>query len=236
MIDDRRVPNAPDESSAASTRGLPRAPSPNATSPASSPAATTAMRHSASAAAPLLITRPRSLLVALATTEQRGQSKKLFLFRRLAKSVIEICITSPRRFVCSEKRRRAGAPPALGTQPSAWTADGTSHPNVMAEDPARVVQPSLRDDDPAVRRSRVRHPRPRLSLPPAPFRRLFFAKCVAECSPPHLPVSTMPLRPASSAPGRSPPTTSPRRTTPRTTSSRRTSGNSSSASPTCTFS
>ena len=58
----------------------------------------------------------------------------------------------------------------------------------MAEDPARVVQPSLRDDDPAVRRSRVRHPRPRLSLAPAPFRRLFFAKCgrMLTSSPPRI--------------------------------------------------
>ena len=107
MIDDRRVPNAPDESSAASTRGLPRAPSPNATSPASSPAATTAMRHSASAAAPLLITRPRSLLVAVATTEQRGQSKKLFYFEGRAKSVIEIMHEpAPVRLLREEKTRR----------------------------------------------------------------------------------------------------------------------------------
>ena len=234
MIDDRRVPNAPDESSAASTRGLPRAPSPNATSPASSPAATTAMRHSASAAAPLLITRPRSLLVAVATTEQRGQSKKLY-FRRPGQ-IRDRNHSRARAGSSAPRREDAPVPlPLWGHNPprgrrterhiqTSWR----KIPLASCSPPSATMTP--RYADPAsVTPVRVFPSHRTVSAP-------LFAKCVAECSPPHLPVSTMPLRPASSAPGRSPPTTSPRRTTPRTTSSRRTSGNSSSASPTCTFS
>ena len=104
----------------------------------------------------------------------------------------------------------------------------------MAEDPARIVSPSLRDDDPAVRALESPARRPDLSRP----RAVSATRKVPNASTAHLPrhpVSAIP-RPASSARGRSPRTISPRRTTRRTTSCPRTSGSSSSASPTCTFS
>ena len=234
MIDDRRVPNAPDESSAASTRSLPRAPSPNATSPASSPAATTAMRHSARAAAALLITHAFPPCGG-GDHRTEGTIQETFLFRRPGQIRDR---NHARARAGSSAPRREDAPvplPLWGHNPprgrrterhiqTSWR----KIPLASCSPPSATMTP--RYADPAsVTRVRV--------FPSHPHRfGASFLPNAAECSPPHLPVSTMPLRPASSAPGRSPPTTSPRRTTPRTTSSRRTSGNSSSASPTCTFS
>ena len=160
-----------------------------ATSPPSSPAATTAMRHSASAAAPLL----------MPCATYSGDPPIQFPKGPTAGTFAPHPNFGARRGQIN--RAPVRLPPVRGKKAGALPLWDTTHRagcgrlvalhehrydrGTMAEDPARIVSPSLRDDDPAVRALESPARRPDLSRP----RAVSAPRKLPNASAAHLPVS-----------------------------------------------